>query len=98
VVVVVVLLLATIRLTERLARAAGHLYADDLLANPAQLPAVTLTPTQRAVPDPPGAPVKVSRHGDQEIYQYQGLRLLEASANRYVFLCVDRTVRQLPAS
>jgi hypothetical protein len=89
VVVVVVLLLATIWLTERLARAAGHLYAEDLLTNPAQLPAVTLTLTQPAVPDPPGVLVMVSRHGDQEIYQYQGLRLLQASANRYVFLCVD---------
>jgi len=89
VVVLAVLLLATIWLTERLARTAGHLYAEDLLANPAQLPAVTLTLTQPALPVPPGARVNVSHLGDQEIYQYQGLRLLQASANRYVFLCVD---------
>jgi hypothetical protein len=89
VVVTVVLLLTTFWLTERLARAAGHLYAEDLLANPGQLPAVTLNLSQPTTPLPPGVRLVVNRDGDQVTYQYQGLRLLQASANRYVFLCVD---------
>jgi hypothetical protein len=94
VVVTVVLLLTTFWLTERLARAAGHLYAEDLLANPGQLPAVTLTLSRPTTPIPPGVRLVVNRDGDQVTYQYQGLRLLQASANRYVFLCVDPVSQQ----
>lgn len=92
--VFVLLLLAMFWETERFARTMGEAYAQDIIARPEQLAAVTILSTRRLAMDGPCVDEKMTtRQPDEYRFQYQGLRLLETSSDRHFVIatCAQET-------
>lgn len=78
--------------TERVARIAGDLYAQDIAARPDQLPRVTVFSKQRLLLDGPHVTEQAVGDGQSAYaYRYSGLHLLQRNGDRYFLLSVDGT-------
>jgi hypothetical protein len=77
--------------TERVARVAGDLYAQDIAQRPEQLPAVTVYSKQRLLLAGPRVTEQtVGDAASAYAYRYTGLHLLQRNGDRYFLLAVDR--------
>ncbi|TCM33814.1 hypothetical protein [Kribbella sp. VKM Ac-2568] len=72
--------------TERIARATGEAFAQDILVYPWQLIAVTVYSEKRLELAVPGVTESELRPDSAYHFRYTGLRLLEGSHDRYVLL------------
>jgi hypothetical protein len=86
---VVLLALGVFWFTERLARTIGEGYARQILNHPEELPAVIVYSTKDLRLDAPGVRSEALGPGEGFRYRYVGLRLMQASQERYVLLSVD---------
>jgi hypothetical protein len=86
-IVVVLLALALLWSTERVARGLGEAYAADILARPETLVAVTVFSAKDLAISGPG--VHVSQVGGPDAaysYRYEGFRMLQRSGDRYLLI------------
>lgn len=72
--------------TERIARATGEAFAQDILVYPWQLVAVTVYSEKRLELAVPGVTESELRPDSAYHFRYTGLRLLEGTHDRYVLL------------
>ena len=72
--------------TERVARATGEAFAEDILAYPQQLVAVDVYSAKRLEISAPGTTEHTLGSDSAYTFRYTGLRLLEGTRDRYVLL------------
>jgi len=87
VLVLVLLAIGTFWTTERVAQTMGRAFADDFVARPDELAAVTLYSAKDLQIESSGVVKRpVSSPDSQYSYKYTGLRLIERSGDKYFFI------------